>query len=57
MKETKTKKLHPLRIDSRTVIYVTKDKANEKYAKEYKARLEECKSVLSDNRRNKTKND
>ena len=55
MKETK--KMFPLRIDSRTVIYVTKDKANEKYAKEYKARLEECKSVLSDNRKTKKRND
>lgn len=31
----------PLRIDSRTVIYVTKDKANQKYAEQWKERYRE----------------
>lgn len=32
------KKLYPLRIDSRTVIYVSKKKCNPEYAKEYRLR-------------------
>lgn len=32
------KRLYPLRIDQRTVIYVTKDKCNEKYAESFRQR-------------------
>lgn len=35
---SRTKKKVPLRVDSKTVIYVTPDKANEKYAEEWRQR-------------------
>lgn len=34
------KKLFPLRIDSRTVIYVSKNKCNSEYAQKYKEKID-----------------
>lgn len=40
------KELYSLRIDSHTVIMVTKEKCNEEYANIYRAKLKKCKSKL-----------
>lgn len=44
------KKLYPLRLDKKTVIYVTKDKLNEKYAEKARKRMgiEQPKKVFVD---------
>lgn len=41
-KKTEKKTEVPLRIDSRTVIYVTPDKATEEYAEQWRQRYYEC---------------
>lgn len=44
-KDLYDKKLVPLRLDSHTVIFVPKKKANNKYKKEYIKRAEESKRM------------
>lgn len=36
------KELVPLRINEKTIIYVTPDKQNEEYAESYRQRLKKC---------------
>lgn len=44
-KEMQTEGLVELRLDARTVIMVTPDKANEKYAEKYRKKLESSRAV------------
>lgn len=41
------KEKFPLRIDPRTVIYVTEDKCNEAYAQKVRTRYKNCNSRMS----------